>query len=75
VPPSIGALSQSEVKSKLEAMRRYSALELELAATMVFLRDEWFVDDPVQETIRRKPVKASPDRIRRAQALVAELGL
>jgi hypothetical protein len=75
VPPNIGALPSKVVSSKLEIMRHYSALELELAATIVFLRDDWFVDDAVRETIRRKPIKADPDRIRRAEQLISELGL
>ena len=48
------------------------AVELELAATAAFLSDKGF-DDPWAETSRRKPEKASVERIARSQQLYAQL--
>lgn len=48
------------------------AVELELAATAVFLAGEGF-DDPWIETARRKPEKALPDRLERAKDLLRTL--
>lgn len=44
------------------------AVELELAATAVFLSNEGF-DDPWAETARRKPEKAEGGRLKRAKLL------
>jgi hypothetical protein len=56
-------------------MARYSAAELEAAASIVFLRKNGYPDDPVAETRRRKPATATVNRIEKAQRLIAELGL
>jgi uncharacterized protein YwgA len=48
------------------------AIELELAATAVFLAKEGY-DDPWGETERRKPEKTANDRINRARALYRTL--
>ena len=49
-----------------------NAVELELAATAVFLAIEKF-DDPWGETVRRKPEKADNGRIERARILYRNL--
>jgi uncharacterized protein len=74
-PESLGALSAAEVRKNLKLMARYSAAELEVAASIVFLRDNGYRADPVAETCRRKPATATSHRIARAQRLIAELGL
>ncbi len=48
------------------------AVELELAATAVFLANEGF-SDPWSETARRKPEKAEAGRIERAKSLLLKL--
>ncbi|MDQ0469803.1 hypothetical protein [Labrys wisconsinensis] len=48
------------------------AIELELAATAVFLADDGF-DRPWEETVRRKPEKAGDGRIERAKDLLERL--
>lgn len=48
------------------------AIELELAATAVFLSAEGF-DDPWGETARRKPEKSTSQRMANARALLARL--
>ena len=45
------------------------AVELELAATAVFLRKDGY-DDPWTETARRKPEKATPERVEHAKQLL-----
>jgi hypothetical protein len=75
LPDRLGALSAAEVRENLELMARYSAAELEVAASIVFLRDNGYRDDPVAETRRRKPATATVNRIAKAQRLIAELGL
>ncbi len=59
----------------LETMKEYSALELEVAATAIYLRDNDFPDNFVDELKIRKPQKATPDRIKRALKLIKKLGL
>lgn len=48
------------------------SIALELAATAVFLSREGFTN-PWEETIRRKPEKASDDRLQKAKSLLADL--
>jgi uncharacterized protein len=75
LPNRLGVFSAAEVREKLKLMAKYSAAELEVAASIVFLRDNGYRDDPVAETCRRKPATATADRIAKAQRLIAELGL
>jgi hypothetical protein len=75
LPDRLGALSAAEVRENLELMARYSAAELEVAASSVFLRKDGYPDDPVAETRRRNPATATVARIEKAQRLIAELGL
>ena len=72
-PDEPGALSVAEVREKLKIMAKYSAAELEIAASIVFLRDNGYQDDPVAETRRRKPATATANRIAKAQRLISEL--
>lgn len=48
------------------------SIELELAATAVFLAHEGY-DDPWDETTQRKPEKATPARLRNARSLLARI--
>ena len=74
-PERLGVLSAAEIRENLKLMSRYSAAELEVAASIIFLRDNGYQDDPVAETCRRKPATATADRVARAERLIAELGL
>ncbi|UYN94556.1 MAG: hypothetical protein KIT25_21390 [Enhydrobacter sp.] len=74
-PKALGNLSQDRAKAALTSMASVSDVVLELAATMVFLRNNGYEKDFVDEVRERKPLKATEDRLRRAQDLIKELGL
>ncbi len=79
-PQPLGALSAAKADSLIQKMQKVTDIVLELAATIVFLRDEWDYYgkgkvDPVEETKARKPLKATPERIEKARALIRALGL
>ncbi len=79
-PGRLGALEADRADALLKRMKRVSDTVLELAATIVFLRDQWryFNKDkisPVEETKRRKPLKATDERIAKALDLLHNLGL
>ncbi len=76
LPDRIGALSTTAARSPLKAMKEVSDIVLELAATIVFLRDQGeYGDRAVQETKDRKPVKAIDVRLQDAISLIRNLGL
>ncbi len=86
-PKILGNLPAERAASLLGRMKYVSDFVLELAATVVFLRDEWHyfgkdkvaaadaTDAAVEETKRRKSLKATPERLDKALALLRELGL
>ena len=79
-PDRIGRLAADEARALLEEMKGVSDIVLELAATVVFLRDEWDYYGkekvgPVDETKARKPLKATDERMAQALALLDALGL
>jgi uncharacterized protein YwgA len=57
----------------LKVLSRYGTIELELAATAVFLANNGYRDNPWDETIIRKATKATPERVRKAKALLEEI--
>ena len=59
----------------LQILDGYDVVALELAATAHFLRQNGYANDPWNETRRRKSVKATPQRVEKAQQLLSELGL
>lgn len=59
----------------LGALKLYSALVLELAATVHFLSENGFGDKCWEETVRRKSLKASGDRLSKSESLIGSLGL
>ena len=76
----LGDLDSGRAIQLLELMKDISDIVLELAATIVFLRDEWDYygkdrTDSVHETRKRKPLKATDGRISEAQQLLHELDL
>ncbi len=72
---SLGTFSRDQVEEKLAILKDYSALDLEIAATIVYLRENGFGDSAIEETKRRKPLKAMPDRVAKATKLITKLGL
>jgi uncharacterized protein YwgA len=73
--PACRSFDADRAREKLDILRDYSGLELEVAATINYLRENGYGDDAVEETKRRKPVKASEKRVERAQELSRRLGL
>ena len=79
-PSGLGKLNNDKARSLLQRMNKVSDIILELAATIVFLRDEWDYFgkgsiDPVDETKARKPLKATDERIGKALELLHDLDL
>ena len=79
-PDALGGLPAARACALVEKMRGVSDIVLELAATIVFLRDEWSYygkgeTDAVEETKARKSLKATDRRIEEALALLRALGL
>jgi uncharacterized protein len=57
----------------LDILKRYSAVEVELAATADFLRHNGYTSDPWAETQRRKASKVDSTRLAHAKRLLDEL--
>ena len=75
-PDRLGELSADRVRSLLREMKEVSDIVLELAAAIVFLREEGgYVHDAIEETTARKPLKATEARMRQALHLLRKLGL
>lgn len=75
-PGRIGALSDQRARRIVERMKPCTDVVLELAATIVFLRDEaGYADGAVEEMKIRKSIKANDDRTGRALALLRDLDL
>ena len=76
-PERIGNLAVKDAR-RLRAILDCEASDivLEIAATIVFLRDEGgYKEQAIEETKDRKPLKATDQRVSRAQSLICELGL
>jgi hypothetical protein len=72
----VGAMSAAEVECQLHTMAEFSALELEVGATLVFLRRSGLPGDQAEkELVARKPTKATAIRIKRAHELINRLGI
>lgn len=72
----IGALSRREALGFVKKMQPCTDVVLELAATVAFLRDEGgYGEKAVAETKVRKSLKATDERMGRAQSLLRDLGL
>ena len=72
---TLGSLPASQVQERLRILDGYSAIELEVAATILYLRDAGYEDRAADETKSRKPLKATNERVERALRLIEELGL
>lgn len=73
-PDALGKLSAEEVRKKLGLLENYSSLELEIAATIVFLRENDYGDKAIEMTKQLKPLKATDARLKKAQDLIGNLG-
>lgn len=72
----IGALSCREARGFVRKMKPCTDVVLELAATVVFLRDDGgYPRNAVVETKARKPLKATDERLGKALSLIRDLGL
>lgn len=72
----MGRLSIDKGRQFSARMDKEPNVVLELAATIVFLRDdENYGDAAVEETKGRKPLKATPAYLRKALKLLQDLGL
>lgn len=75
-PRSLGNLSSDTAKDFLNTMEKYSAIDLELAATIAFLDEAGVPDSDIDPHIRElKPAKATDDRLETAHRLLNELGM
>ena len=75
-PQSVGDLSASKAKDLLKIMGNYSAIDLELAATIAFLDEDGVPDLNIDPHIRElKPAKATDERLETAHRLLNELGM
>ena len=74
-PDRLSRLAAAEVREKLDVLGRYSALELEVAATILYLRENGYGDNARAETMARKPLKATEERVERASQLIQDLGV
>ncbi len=72
----LGELSADRGRSLLKELQAVSDIVLELASTIVFLREEaGYGRDAAKETKARKPLKATSERMEQAAALLRKLGL
>lgn len=76
-PARLGDLPICDARRLLGTMaEERSDIVLEIAATIVFLRDEGgYKNQAIEETKVRKPLKATQQRLSRAQSLICDLGL
>jgi uncharacterized protein YwgA len=75
VSGQVGGLPRDEAVAFVDLFKDTDATVLELAATIVWLRDHEEVEDWEAELKTRKGSKASDARIQKATSLLAEVGL
>lgn len=76
VGSGLGDLSSDRARSFIEKMQGVSDIVLELAATVVYLREEGgYGQESMEETKERKPLKATKERMDQALSLLSDLGL
>lgn len=73
-PAKLGALSSDKARDIIGKLQKRSDIVLELAATIRFFSERRDVEDPIAEVKRRKPLKATAERIQEAKALLRDLG-
>ena len=75
-PDYVGNLLAGDVRKALRRMDKYSAVDLELAATMAFLRDYGVSPGDIVPAVKKlKPRKATDLHLKRSRKLLKELGI
>ena len=75
-PDQIGGVTAKELSEILTKIESCSAITLELAATMVFLKDDGVSEEALDETLAKlKPLKTTAERLSGAHKLVRQLNL
>jgi len=74
-PEKLGELDRDRAQEFLGVLDRYSDVVIELAATIVYLRERDFSENVIEELKVRKPLKATDKRIKDALELLNRLGL
>lgn len=74
-PGALGGMTAAEAERLLTLMGQHSALDLEVAATLHYLRANGYGDGAEAELIVRKPLKATQERIDTAKRLLAQLNV
>lgn len=76
-PEQLGGLAGEDARRLRGTLdSEASDIVLEIAATIVFLRDEGgYKEQAIEETKVRKPLKATEQRLSRARSLICDLGL
>ena len=72
---SVGALSFEEAQHAVSKMKSFSSKDIEIAATIHWLKNFEGLDSWETELKRRKTSKASPTIVQNAQNLLSDLGL
>ena len=74
-PKTLGELPWRKAKDVLKRMDQASNTVLELAATMVYLREDCAGDQIIAEVKALKPIKATDKLLAEAERLLDNLGL
>jgi uncharacterized protein YwgA len=74
-PDNLGNLPAADARARLEKMAAVSEIVLELAATIIYLKEEGYGEPPIKELKTRKPLKATDKLIKKATALLSDLEL
>lgn len=74
-PDKLGDLSAAAARTRLEKMAGVSDIVLELAATIVYLKEEGYGERTIKELKMRKPLKATDGLIQKATDLLRSLEL
>ena len=75
VPDSLGNMSADAARVRLNKMAGVSDIVLELAATIVYLKEEGYGERTIEELKIRKPLKATDQLIEKARNLLGGLDL
>ena len=74
-PGNLGNLPAADARERLEKMAGFSEIVLELAATIIYLKEEGYGEPPIKELKTRKPLKATDKLIKKATDLLRDLEL
>ena len=74
-PDNLGNLPADDARARLEKMEAVSEIVLELAASIIYLKEEGYGEPPIKELKTRKPLKATDELIKKATDLLQDLKL